>query len=142
MGSSVMLPDGTTVRVEQDLVDVTSLSRPDPGWGFIDAAGHAHQWYIGDAPAPIGYNPERRYCLPTTELVQVGTVVYEGDDEETPVYEHRCVLCGAPVEPGTASDETRQYIRGPRRAYINDRPATQQEIDALLRANGFDIAAT
>jgi hypothetical protein len=137
MGSTVTLPDGTILRVEQDLVDVTALSRPNPSWGYIDPAGHAHQWYVGEHVAPLAYGPELRYHLPTTELVQVGTTVYEDDDEETPIYERRCVLCGAKVEAGTASDETRQYIMGLRRVYINDQLATQEEVAALMRAHGL-----
>jgi hypothetical protein len=137
MGSTATLPDGTRVRVEQELIEVTALSRPDPSWGYIDPAGHAHQWYVGERVAPLAYNPELRYHLPTTELVQVGTTVYEDDDEETPIYERRCVLCGAKVEAGGKSNETRQYIRGLRRVYINDQPATQGELDALLRAQGL-----
>jgi hypothetical protein len=121
-----------TFRMMRDMIDVTSLSRPDPSWRHVDAAGHAHQWYVGEHAA-TAYKPDAIYHLPTTELVQVGTTVYEDDVEETPIYERRCVLCGVEVTPGTRADDTTQFIAGMTSYYIDDERVSKEEFDAAIK---------
>lgn len=76
-------------------IDVTMLHRPDPSWRHVDAHGHVHVWYEGDAPATF-YSPSRKYHLPT--LTQI--VDYEGSDDFPSVTHYECTACLAALGGG------------------------------------------
>ena len=71
-----------------ELFDVTSMSRLDPTWQYVDAAGHVHCWYVDGVPA-TSYTPLKQYTLPT--LVQVTDV--EATDEYPGVSHYECRAC-------------------------------------------------
>jgi hypothetical protein len=93
-----------------DLIDVTSLNRPDEKWVFIDAAGHEHFWTFNGQRGR--YSPEAKAETPT--LVCIEDV--PASDEYPAVSHYECKVCGEIVRPRTCPDQTRQYIRGLRRA--------------------------
>jgi hypothetical protein len=127
-----MHANGRMFEITRDKIDVTSLNRPDTGWGFIDANGHAHQWYVGDQPAPLRYDPSASYVLPTLHRVEIGRWV-DDDGEAHAIHENRCIQCQEVITPGMRSDDTRQFIAGMVHYYIDGTPVTKEEFDAVLR---------
>lgn len=71
-----------------ELVDVTSLNRPDLAWRYVDAQFHEHCWYESTQPALV-YSVNRTYTLPT--LVQI--IDHEGDDDHPPEFHYECKAC-------------------------------------------------
>jgi hypothetical protein len=71
-----------------ELLDVTSLSRPDITWRYVDAMGHWHQWYADGNPAE-SYSPLRTYDVPTLTCI----VDVEGDDEHPAISHYECREC-------------------------------------------------
>ena len=112
-------------EVETEPVDVTSLSRPDVGWTFIDAHGHQHQWCVDGLPA-MSYQPSKRYDVPTAIWV-VDYVAYFPDGEPYNVGHHECRICGDRVEPRLTADTHRQFIPGLRTYRINGETVSEEE---------------
>lgn len=109
-----------------DLIDATSLSRPDTAWCFIDAAGHEHRWHVGDLPA-TSYNPSGTYHVPSLVWVKDGEEWFEYDDEPHDVGHYECRLCGEHIEPRYRADDTRQQIAGLRHYSINGESVSEEE---------------
>ena len=88
-----------------DLIDVTSLNRPDDRWSFTDTAGHEHFWTFDGTRGP--YSPMAKAELPTLKHVEDAP----GDDEYPAMSHYECKECGEHVRPRSCPDRTRQYIR-------------------------------
>lgn len=94
-----------------DMLDVTSMHRPDPDWEYTDKRGHVHRWYeyTGlSVIAAISYTPMRQYMLPTLVYIQDSP----GDDEYPATGHYECIRCGEVVRPGRTADTTRQFVPG------------------------------
>lgn len=128
---------GDRFEIRSKPIDVTSLSRPDPKWKFVDAQGHVHQWYTAGAAA-TSYNPTHSYTLPTLVQVRDGTW-FDDYGEEHELWHYACGQCGERVEPGTKADDCRQFIPGLKSFYINDRPVSKEEWVRRARAAGHDV---
>lgn len=122
---------GSTYRMERDMIDVTSLHRPDPAWTFTDPNGHLHQWHDADGIAK-DYNPTTRYFVPT--IVKV--VDYPATDDYPEVFHYECKECRAVVEPGYRADEFSQKITGLAHYYIDDEPVSKDEFLSRAKAAG------
>lgn len=106
--------------VDQEHIDVTTLTEPDPNWTFVDAAGHIHAY-------------SKDFNLPTLRRVEVDAeqapddefsahfVADEsdddswdefGDDTEYTITEYHCVLCDETVVPGARSTVGRKFKLG------------------------------
>jgi hypothetical protein len=105
-------PLACSVRFEQDMIDVSSLtaSKPDPAWQMVDAAGHYHAWAKGGQ-------------LPTLTIVEVPEPCEECDDDEDDEpceghtrTEYQCRLCHQVIEPRTVPDEAARNRRIPGRS--------------------------
>ncbi len=94
-----------------DLIDVTSLRRPDTAWQFVDAHGHMHRWFNGSEPATT-YNPESKYTTPSLKWVKDGESYWPDDDEPHDVGHLECSECGEHIKPGYRADDCQQFIRG------------------------------
>ncbi len=116
---------GEVFEMHQDLIDVTSMSRVDPSWRFVDPAGHEHRWYANGQPATT-YSPSQHYDLPTLIVVHDGLGYYE-DGEEYELSHYECPQCGAHVRPGTCADSTTQYIGGLCHCRINGEFVSEDE---------------
>jgi hypothetical protein len=93
-------------RVAQDfeLVDMTSINRPDTSWSFVDAYGHRHEWFDRATGLPAtSYDPMAHYETPSLVWVKDATR-YDEDGEPYDVGHRECRLCGEHVEPGRTSD--------------------------------------
>jgi hypothetical protein len=129
----------TEFRIEREMVDVTSMRRPDTSWVSVDAAQHVHCWYeqvkgglhrwgrIADT-----YRPEQAYHTPTLRWVKDGETMYEDDDEPVAYGHFECVMCGARVEPRYTADSHTQYIAGIAAYFINDQPVTKDTFTKRL----------
>ena len=121
--------NGRTFEIVTELIDATSICRPDPSWRHIDAAGHEHRYRVNGAPAST-YDPRARYEVPTAE--RVGTGEYDEDGIE--YTRLACRLCGADVQPGTTADGHTVHVAGLRRAFVDGRPVTRDEFAVALAA--------
>jgi hypothetical protein len=118
-------------EITREMIDVTSLSRPDTSWRFVDAAGHVHQWFVGDRPAER-YDPSASYVLPTLHAVETGRW-FDEEGEEHVDEEYRCVQCEAVVVPRTRADDTQMFIPGMARCFIDGVRVTKEEFDAAVK---------
>lgn len=117
-----------------DMVDVTSLHRPETTWRFTDAHGHEHRWYVGDKPA-TSYSPSERYETPTLVWVKDGEDYWEGDDEPHDVGHLECRQCGEHVQPLYGADQTVQMIPGLRDYRINGERVSEEEFTRRWQAS-------
>lgn len=128
------------VRFESgcDLVEVTSLHRPDTGWRVTDTQGHEHQWYVeGGGPdgshiAASRYSPSLPYITPTLIWVKDGEEYWEDDDEPHDVGHLECRQCGWTIKPRYTADDCVQMIPGLRWFRINGQPVSEAEFRARL----------
>lgn len=127
-------------ELDYDLVDITSLSRPDTSWRFTDAAGHEHRWYAKGKPAE-SYDPGARHELPTLQWVVTGIGYYE-DGDEYEIGEYRCVQCSEVIQPRKTADTCRQMIPGLKHYRINGEHVTEQEFQARYAAAVADKGNT
>ena len=92
-----------------DMIEVTSMSRPDENWEFVDSQGHRHRWEWPDG--------QRKYrasgaTVPTCVWVKGETAMDEdGFEVEIGGYT-ACAQCGEKVMPGRKADEQRVFVRG------------------------------
>uniref|UniRef100_A0A6M3J782 Uncharacterized protein n=1 Tax=viral metagenome TaxID=1070528 RepID=A0A6M3J782_9ZZZZ len=110
-----------------DLIDVTSLCRPNPAWRHTDTAGHEHAWYIGGAIA-TEYHPTERYELPTLVLIH-DPPYYNEEGDEISQSHYECRFCGEHVNPGTAADTHTQYAPGLKHYQINGVSVSPEEFE-------------
>jgi hypothetical protein len=110
----------------RDLIDVTSMHRPDTSWLMTDAHGHEHRWYSGGKPAG-NYRPDEKYETPTLVWVKDGEEYWEDDDEPHDVGHLECGLCGEHVAPRYRSDSCRQCIAGRPWFRVDGRYVSEEE---------------
>lgn len=114
-----------------DLVDVTSLHRPDTSWLFTDAHGHEHRWYVDGTPA-VSYSPSARHETPTLIWIKDGEEFWEDDDEPHDVGHLECRQCGEQIAPRYRPDDTTQHIPGLRHYRINGEAVSEDEFTRRL----------
>ena len=102
------------LRIENDPIDITSISEPDPDWSYTDRQGHSHKW-AGNT-------------LPT--LIKVVDAPAEGDFPEQTHYE--CNICRETVEAGSRSPMWKQYASGTTRYYIDDQQVNEDDYRRAL----------
>jgi hypothetical protein len=128
---------GETFEIERDLIDATSISRPDTRWRYTDANGHLHAWYVKGETAPAAqYSPSASYDLPTLLWVVDG-VAYYPDGESYEYGHYECVQCGEHVKPANTADTETQYIAGLLHCRINGTSVSKEEFDRRARAAGL-----
>jgi hypothetical protein len=123
--ASMVSRNGDVFESGCDLIDVTSLHRPDTSWRIVDAAGHAHRWYANGQPADT-YRPEATYDVPTLRWVHDDWGYFE-DGERYEIGHHECRDCGEHIEPRSRADDCTQMIPGPRWFTINGEPVSPEE---------------
>lgn len=105
-----------TVKVEQDWIDVTTMSEVDPDWCYRDSHGHSHRWWAGPDPLIPLRDPQLQTpVLPS--LIYVHDCEYEDCDEYQPGH-YECRLCGDPVTPQSRPTVFRRRIPGPQHVSI------------------------
>ena len=126
-------PSGDRFEYGCDMIDVTSLHRPDISWAITDANGHVHRWHTKGQPA-TDYSPSETYDTPTLVWVKDGEEYWDGDDEPHDVGHLECKACGAHVEPGYTADAFVQHVPGLRWCRINGEPVTPEEFQSRWEA--------
>lgn len=115
-------------EMSRDLIDVTSMHRPDTSWRFVDAVGHEHRWHVNGKPAE-SYNPSARYETTTLLWVKDGEEYWEDDDEPHAVGHTECRQCGEHIEPRYTADTTTQHIPGIAHYRINGESVPKEEFE-------------
>lgn len=138
MSGKYIAPNGDVFEAHCELMDVTSMHRPDTSWRFVDAQGHEHRWHVESsepnvttAPA-VSYNPSAKYITPTLIWVKDGEEFWEDDDEPHEVGHLECKQCGQHVSPHHIADSTVQYIPGLRHYRINGVTVSEEEFKTKL----------
>ena len=132
--SSLML-NGHTFEYECDLIEVTSLNRPDPSWKHVCGCGVTHIWYDGDRPA-TGYSPTTVYTLPTLKKVVTGQGMWD-DGTVYDIWHWECITCNEIVKPGSCADSTTQHIAGLKHYRVDGKTVSEKEFTRLLKANQY-----
>lgn len=120
-----------------DMVDVTSLSRPDETWEHIDQQGHRHRWEFADGSRV--YNPRVTATLPTLRYVIDDTWIDEDGDERT-VGHHECITCGEHVDPRRTADTCRQFVPGLLHCFVDGKPVSLEDFQRLVEEHKDDAA--
>ncbi len=89
--------DGWGITIEQEQLDASVMSEPDPDWTFTDAAGHTHQ-YDSDGQ------------VPTAEEKALPEYWCEDCCSMHTDYELLCQECSEQIYPGTRSVTTVRTI--------------------------------
>lgn len=139
MGANTHYINGHAFEAGCDLIDVTSMNRPDTAWRKVDAAGHVHCWHVNGAPA-TNYDPAKPYDVPTVEARIVGEYVHDG--EVIKMTDTFCRQCGERVTPGTTADTYQRFIPGRRWFAVDGRSVTRAEFVEQLRVNGVEVPAS
>lgn len=106
------------VRVERDMIEVWSNSpEPDPSWQFTDVHGHEH-YYESGYPTLQRVWEEPYFCSSCREEHQDSYFV--------------CYICGVEIEPKTRVPFGPKYMPGTVYYFIDDQPATKEEVNALF----------
>jgi len=116
-----------TFTIDTDLVEVTSLCRPDVGHSMTDPSGHTHRWCTPDGTPASSYTPSVTYTMPSLVWVKDGEAWYEDEDESHDVGHHECGICGAHVEPKYVADTDSQYVSGISHYRIDGMEVTLEE---------------
>jgi hypothetical protein len=127
--------NGDVFETDCDLVDVTSMHRPDTSWRHVDTYGHTHRWFRDGQPADA-YAPQGQYEVPTIRWVFESYGFYE-DGTQYEIGHHECRQCGDRLEPRYTADSECQYVPGLRRYRINGEPVTAETFTARLKAAGL-----
>ncbi len=135
--NTIRSPKGHTFYAHCDMLDVTSMSRPNTAWTHVDAEGHEHRWYmpLNEQQTPAAayrYDPQVRYTLPTLVKVHDGWDYWE-DGERTERWHYACKTCGEPVRPGYKADDYEQYIPGIKSYYVDGQLVRREEFFRLLK---------
>ncbi len=119
----------TEYTMRRDMIDVTSMNRPDTTWKVVDAAGHEHRWYV-DGKSAGHYDPSAHHELPTLVWVTTGAGHYP-DGSEYDVGHYECRECGEEVEhPRSTSDSFTQRIPfGVITCEIDGVPVTREQFE-------------
>jgi hypothetical protein len=120
-------PDGRELEITTEMIEVTSISEPDPSWTHVDGQGHRH--YAATARDnevviyPTLVTIMRHGCIdeaPARDLCDV-----DGDQELCyPVM--GCPQCGEEITPGTRSGRTR-FLEGMTSYTIDGRHVSPDE---------------
>lgn len=132
---------GKTFEVACEMVDVTSISRPDEHWQHTDSAGHVHRWLFDGKPGGP-YSPRAKTTIPTLRYV-VDEVYWCADcNDEHERGHHECVTCGEHVNPGTCADDFRQFVPGLICYWIDGRSVPKDEFYRVYKETaGVDLEA-
>lgn len=132
MTNTFTTKNGDVFEMSFDLMDVTSMRRPDETWRYTDVRGHLHQWFEDGQPMER-YRPDRTHDTPTLVWVKDGEEYWEGDDEPHPVGHNECRECGEHIEPRYTADTTTQYVAGLLHCRINGQVATREEFERQFK---------
>ncbi len=130
--SKAYFPD-EVFEMERDMIDVTSMHRPDISMVVIDDHGHFHPWCTPDGQPATGYNPRVQYNIPSLRWVKTGVEYYD-DGEPYDVGEWRCRQCKAVVVPPYTADSTVHYVAGLAHYRINDVEVSKEEFETRYAA--------
>lgn len=120
-------------EITRDMIDATSMRRPDVGAVSVDAAGHRHPWCMSDGTPATTYQPEERYSVPSLRWIRTG-MGCDQDGEEYEVGHMGCIECGAAVQPRYTADECVRHIAGLLRYAINGQSVSREEFEERRRA--------
>ncbi len=130
MAYAKMGHEGHTLEIQREVIDVTPMAEPDPGWTFTDRAGHTHGYTDG---APDGPYTTLEYRT-VHDHADDGECDADGDQEFCyPVLV--CKRCAQPVRPGTRAPLFRQNMPGMTTYLIDGEPVSKQAAEDFMAAS-------
>ena len=116
------------IEVYTDLIDVTPIMEPDPNWKYKCGCEVIHKWHSDNPEWPNSPG------LCETELPTLKYIIDVEPTEDLPGYGHyECTKCGEEISPGERSPNHRYSIPGRRSIHIDGKPATEQEVEKLIK---------
>lgn len=97
----------TSLTVERDIIDTTTISEPDPAWTYTDEHGHFHARAITGEYPTLKAITESHGC----DCDEPDDVCGDEYCSAYTVTHHECVLCGERITPGTRPGQ-RKYTPG------------------------------
>jgi hypothetical protein len=128
--SSIRVPGGGELRIEQDVIPVHYESDLDPGWRFTDAAGHEHYYvyvYLGGEHYPTLAYVVDEWCHSDHDMFGGG---YD-EDGHPAVAHYECRICGEHVTPGMRGPGT-TYVPGMHQVFLNGEPISRERAEEIL----------
>lgn len=100
------------LRCTRNMIEVTSLYRPDERWTRTDVAGHVHQWFQNGKPLSEQiWDPSADYRVPSVVWVR-DPDEYDSDGEPYTVGHFECKECHERIELGYRADTEQRFIAG------------------------------
>jgi len=110
--------EGHTLEIQRDMIDVTAMSEPDPGWTFTDTQGHEHGAVEQGPDGSVRYPSLLKRVIP-----------HECDgycEEEGCPLGWVCQWCYEHITPGVRTGRTRRYIPGRTTYLVDGEPVSEQ----------------
>lgn len=129
--------NGHTFEMTRDMIDVTSMCRPDTSWKSTDKEGHEHRWYEeilegelkGDLIPATEYNPQAKYVVPSVmEIVDVPAT-----DEYPEEVHYECKQCGEVIHSGMTSDPMEVWVAGMIHYKVDGLPVSKEEFERKIK---------
>jgi hypothetical protein len=124
--------EGHTLEINRDMIDVTAIHEPDPGWTFTDTQGHEHGAVEQGPDGSVRYPSLLKRVIP-----------HECDgycEEEGCPRGWVCQWCYEVITPGTRAGRTR-YIPGMTRYLIDGEPVSEQAARDFVTARQRELNA-
>lgn len=96
------LGDGRELKIITEMIEVTSMSEPDPHWRHTDRAGHVHMAAGTD---------DSRVAYPTLETYSEDHICGIGCEEDGCLSYLGCRICGERISPAQRAGRPR-LLRG------------------------------
>ncbi len=131
--STIKAKNGREFSMRRDMIDVTSMHRPDTSWSYPDGHGHLHCWHAEGRRILDGdYFPVVTYTLPTLKWIVDGTSHYP-DGTPYDYGHHECAQCGEKVEPRYTDDVYQQFVPGMAHYLVDGRHVDKDEFFRLAK---------
>jgi len=116
-----MAEEKLVVTIKRDVIQVPAVTEPDPGWRYVDKAGHEHRWAVryGDGEIP-------------TCNVHVEQIGYYPDGEPRYQVRYFCKECGEEIFPRVVPCVFPHYVPGPVHYFINGREVSKEEAETAI----------
>lgn len=123
------------IEIIRNMIDVTRIKEPDPNWAKKCECGVIHKWTCFDEKWPESPG----LCSPILPNL-IWVVDSPGSDDSPEIGHYECSNCSQEISPAYRTPIGNYYIPGRISIFINDQPATKNDLLNLLKKQGVDIS--